>query len=91
MRVRVKLRREGGAYRQPYGLGHTATGQLSMGHRDASGRMVPVLRLLGAERPWPDLFEPRLTSWMGNEFKFVGYEREDRAWVLQEWDCELLG
>lgn len=50
---------------------------------DASGRRVSVLRLLGTDRPWRDLFEPRLVSWMGGEFKFVGYERDNRAWVLQ--------
>jgi hypothetical protein len=49
-----------------------------------------VLRLVGAERRWPELFEPKLVSWSGDEFKFIGFERMDRAWVLQEWDCELL-
>jgi hypothetical protein len=61
-----------------------------MGPRDASGRVVPVLRLVGAERRWPELFEPKLVSWSGDEFKFTGFERMDRAGVLQEWGRELL-
>ena len=66
-------------------------GQLSLVYREGShGKNVPALQLLGLERPWPLLFEPRITALMGNEFKFIGWERCDRAWVLQEWDCELL-
>jgi hypothetical protein len=90
MRVQVRLRREAGEYRQPYGLGHTATGDLHLTHRTADGRRVPLLQLLGANRQWPSLFEPRLVSLMGSEFSFIGLERHDRAWVLQQWDCELL-
>jgi hypothetical protein len=90
MRVRVRLRREGGAYRQPRDRSSTATGQLSLSYREAQERRVPVLALLGTKADWPRLFEPRLTAWAGSEFKFLGLEREDRAWVLQEWACELL-
>ena len=92
MRVQVRLRRDGGVYRQPYGQGHTGVGQLAMVYRPGShDRPVPVLRLLGVGRAWPELFEPRLVDWMGKEFKFLGWERYGRAWVLQEWDCEVLG
>lgn len=42
-----------------------------------------MLRLL-SDRPWPELFEPRLVEWMRNEFKFLGLERCERSWVLQE-------
>jgi hypothetical protein len=90
MRVKVQLRREGGAYCPPYGKGDTAIGQLSLMHRDASGRKVACPAPGGAERAWPDLYEPRLAAWGGNEFKFLGYERLDRAWVMQEWECEVL-
>jgi hypothetical protein len=86
----VRLRREGGAFRQPYGLGHTATGDLHLTYRTASGRRVPLLQLLGTERQWPALYEPKLVSMLGTNFSFLGFERDDRAWVMQQWDCELL-
>ena len=74
-----------------YGHGHTGVGSLSLVYEPgAHDRPVPVLQLLGAGRPWPELFEPRLSAWMGDEFKFIGWERCDRAWVLQEWDCEVI-
>jgi hypothetical protein len=25
-----------------------------------------------------------------NVLRFVGFERADGAWVMQEWECELL-
>lgn len=90
MRVQVELRREGGAYRAQHGERLRAIGQLSLSYRTANGRRVPVLHLLGSDRGLPSLFEPRLVAWAGAEFKFLGFQRDDRAWVLQEWDCELL-
>jgi hypothetical protein len=86
------LRREGGAHRQPYGLGHTATGDLYLTHRTVENRRVALLQLIGADRAqWPNLYEPRLISLAAKHIKFLGFERHDgRAWVLQEWDCELL-
>jgi hypothetical protein len=90
MRVKVRLRREGGAYRQPYGLGHTAIGDLFLAHKTKDGRRVPLLQLLGANQQWPNLYEPRLIAWCAGEFKFIGLERHGNAWVLQQWDCEAL-
>jgi hypothetical protein len=90
MRVRVRLRREGGAFRQPYGQAHSATGDLHLTHRTAEGRKVAMLHLLGADRQWPSLFDPRLIALGAREFSFIGFERHERAWVLQQWDCELL-
>jgi hypothetical protein len=90
MKVKVRLRREGGAYRPPYGHGHTATGDLHLTHRTADGRRIPLLQLLGAERQWPNLFEPKLVSLGARQFCFLGFERSGDAWVLQQWDCELL-
>ena len=26
----------------------------------------------------------------GQQLVFVGYERHDKAWVLQEWECEVI-
>jgi hypothetical protein len=89
MRARVMLRREGGAHRQPYGLGHTATGDLYLTYRTVQNRRVAVMQLLGSDLGnWPNLYEPRLLALSTNRMKFVGFERfEERAWVLQEWDC----
>lgn len=90
MKIRVRLRREGGAYRQPYGQGHTATGDLRLTHRTTDGRRIPLLQLLGADRQWPNLYEPRLIGLDGGGLAFIGFERCGNAWVLQQWDCELL-
>jgi hypothetical protein len=90
MHVRVRLRREGGAHRPPYGQGHSATGDLHLTHRSADGRRIPLLQLLGADRRWPNLYEPRLVALSAREFGFIGFERHGQAWVLQQWDCELL-
>jgi len=90
MQVRVRLRREAGAYRQPFGQGHTASGDLHLTHRTKDGRKIPVLQLLSADRQWPNLYEPRLVALSAREFAFIGLERHDQAWVLQQWDCELL-
>jgi hypothetical protein len=90
MKVRVRLRREGGAFRPSYGQGHTATGDLFLTHRTADGRKVPLLQLLGADRSWPSLYEPRMVFLSGREFGFLGFERCNRAWVMQQWDCELV-
>ena len=86
------LRREGGAHRQPYGQGHTATGDLHLTHRTIENRRIALLQLLSADRArWPNLNEPRMLELSAKTIKFLGFERhEGRAWVLQQWDCELL-
>ena len=86
------LRREGGAHRQPYGQGHTATGDLHLTHRTIENRRIALLQLLSADRAhWPNLNEPRLLELSAKMIKFLGSERrEGRACVLQQWDCELL-
>lgn len=90
MKVRVRLRREGGAFRPPYGQGHSATGDLYLTHRTTDGRRVPLLQLLGADRQWPNLYEPKLVALSAQEIQFLGFERSGAAWVMQQWDCELL-
>lgn len=92
MRVRVMLRREGGAHRAPVGQGHTATGDLHLTHRIVRNRSITLLELLGADHAlWPNLYEPKLVTLDAKQMTFLGFERhEDRAWVLQQWDCELL-
>jgi hypothetical protein len=90
MRVRVRLRREGSEWRQPYGLGRTASGDLHLTLRTVDTRRVQKLELIGADRIWPALFDPRLTALSANAFAFIAFERHGNAWVMQQWDCELL-
>ena len=92
MKVRVMLERERGAYRQPYGQRMVATGQLHLTRRRTGGRTIPVavLQLLSADRQWPSLFEPRLADLSADTMRFIGYERDGNAWVMQEWLCEVL-
>ena len=89
MRVTVHLRREGGVFRQPYGLGGKASGDLHLTHVTADGRKIPALQLLGADQRIPRLFEPRVVELSADKIRFLGFERVERAWVMQEWDCEL--
>ena len=90
MRATVKLRRDKGAHRAQYSPGCMCTGDLYLTYRANGNRRVAVLQLLGAERIWPNLFEPRLVALHARQLTFIGYEREDNAWHLQEWDCDLL-
>jgi len=90
MRVQVRLRREAGASRAVFGQGHTCTGDLFLTYRSEANRRVGVLQLLGADKQWPNLMEPRLVNLGGQQLVFLGYERHGRAWVLQEWECEVL-
>jgi hypothetical protein len=90
MRVRVNLRRDQGRPRQPYGQSGAATGDLLLSQVTANGRKVHCLQLLGADRACPRLFEPRLVALSTNIIRFVGFERTEDAWVMQEWECELL-
>lgn len=90
MRAKVSLRREAGKARPPYGQRASATGDLHLTYVTAHGRKVQALQLLGADRDCPRLFEPRLVDLSTNILRFVGFERLDDAWVMQEWECELL-
>lgn len=49
-----------------------------------------MLQLINADRQWPNLFEPRLVALSAKEFGFIGFERHGQAWVLQQWECELI-
>ena len=74
----------------PTGPKDTATGDLHLTYRAARNRRVAVLQLLGADRISPNLYERRLVDLSANRFRFIGRERAGKAWVLQEWVCELL-
>ena len=38
----------------------------------------------------PSLFDPKIKSVLGNEIRIVGLEKHEGAWVLQEWNCEIV-
>lgn len=90
MRVRVNLRREKGKPLPPYGQRLTATGDLHLTYITANGHKVQALQLLSANRDCPRLFEPRLMALSTNVLRFVGFERDQDAWHMQEWECEVL-
>lgn len=39
----------------------------------------------------PHLYDPKIKSVFENEIRIVGLEKVDSAWVLQEWNCEVIG
>lgn len=90
MRVQVELERHKGAYRPQHGLKEMGTGDLHLTYRTAGNRRVAVLKLIAADRQWPNLFDPRLVDLSANRMRFIGYERDDQAWHLQEWLCEIV-
>jgi hypothetical protein len=49
-----------------------------------------VLQLLGADKQWPSLYDPKLVDLSANRMRFVGAERQGNAWHVQEWVCELV-
>lgn len=38
----------------------------------------------------PKLFDAKFKSVFGNEIRVVGIEKVEGAWVVQEWNCEIL-
>jgi hypothetical protein len=90
MRVRVILEREAGVYVPAMGPKNAGTGDLYLTYRTARNRKVAVLQLIGADRAWPSLYEPRLVDLAANRMRFVGHEKAGEAWVVQEWICELV-
>jgi len=88
MRVTVRLRREHGRPRPPVGQKQAAVGDLHLAYVTANGRKVQALQVLGAD--CPRLFEPRLVALSTNVMRFIGFERAEGAWHLQEWEIELL-
>lgn len=89
MRVTVSLERERGQHRPSLGLRDTCAGDLHLTYRTTNNRKVPVLQLLGAQRRFPNLYDPKLVDLSGNMLRFIGYEAVEGAWVMQEWRCEL--
>jgi hypothetical protein len=90
MRVKVVLEREAGVFKPSYGPKEAGTGDLHLAYRTARNRRVPVLKLIGADRAWPNLYDPKLVDLSANRMRFVGAERVGEAWHMQEWICEVL-
>lgn len=89
MRVKVRLERERGMYQAAYAA-KSAAGDLHLTYRTSANRRVSVLQLLGAERQFPSLYDPKLIELSGSTLRFVGYEQVESAWVLQEWICDVV-
>ncbi len=51
---------------------------------------MAVLQLLGADKKWPNLYEPRLVDLSADRMRFIGFERVDTGWHMQEWICTTL-
>ena len=91
MRVRVSTRRNGGRTLRWNEKPAAFEGTLLSTRQGAEDRKVVVLSVGDLEPHGPTLYEPRLVAVLGNELRFVGLEKHDQAWVLQEWNCEILG
>lgn len=89
MRVRVILEREKGEFIASYGPKDVGVGDLCLTYRTSGNRRVAVLKLIAANRPWPNLYDPKLVDLSAGKMRFVGAERCGRAWHVQEWICEL--
>lgn len=90
MKVRVTLERERGEFRPASWPKDAGTGDLYLTYRTTQNRRVAVLQLIGADRRWPNLYEPRIVSLAAERMRFLGFERVDKAWHMQEWICEVL-
>jgi hypothetical protein len=90
MLVRVNLERERGESRASFGAKDAGTGDLYLTYRTHENRRVAVLQLLGADKQWPSLYDPKLVDLSANKLRFVGSEKVGAAWMVQEWVCELL-
>jgi hypothetical protein len=87
----VVLERERGAFRPSFRDPKcAATGDLRLTYRTARNHKVAVLQLLGCDKKWPSLFDPRLVDLSADRMRFIGYEADEQAWHMQEWICELL-
>lgn len=90
MRVRVTLERERGTFRPSYGKKDMGEGDLHLTYRSVRNRRVALLQLLGCDRQWPNLYDPKLVDLSAERMRFIGYENDAQAWFMQEWICEVL-
>ena len=90
MRVRVLPRRIGGRSLTWNQKPKEYQGTLLGMRKSTEDRMVVVLFLGGSDENGPHLYDPRVTSVLGDEIRVVGLEKHEQAWVLQEWQMEIL-
>lgn len=90
MQVRIKLMRNAGRWLTWNQKPREFSGKLSAGLHGKDERQVHTLFIVLPDDSSIKLFEPRITSVAGNELRIVGMEKVDSAWVLQEWECEIL-
>lgn len=90
MRVRVTTRRKAGRLLQWNGVPEIYEGELAAVREVAEDRSVIMLVVHIGAPGGPRLVEPKLVSTFGREVRFTGLEKVDGAWVLQEWNCEIL-
>jgi len=67
----------------------TFEGELLITRKGLDDRPTRALFVAGLENT-PYLFKPELTECMGNEVRYSGLEKHEGAWVLQEWNVEIL-
>lgn len=89
MRVKVMLVREEGQLHVP--VRRRGYGDLWLKHEKSVGenKTYEVLEALGSG--FPKLYEPRATYITAGMIRFIGYERVDKVWYMQEWYCEIDG
>jgi len=87
MRVKVMLVREEGQLHVP--VRRRGYGDLWLKHERSVGedKTYEVLEALGSG--FPKLYEPRVTYITAGMIRFIGYERIDKVWYMQEWHCEI--
>lgn len=91
MKVRISPRRIGGRSLTWNQKPKVYQGTLLSTRKTTDDRMVVVLFLGGQEKDaGPHLYDPRVTSVLGDEMRIVGLEKHEQAWVLQEWQMEIL-
>lgn len=88
MRAKIRIMRQQGELRQP--IGQERECELWLRHEKLPGedRTVPVLRTIGDDRH--AMYDPRVTYVTAGTIRFMGMEREGRAWHVQEWSCDLV-
>ena len=85
MEVKITLMRNAGRWLTWNQKPRVFTGQLMAFRVEKDDAMVAAIGIPDAK-----LYDPKIKAVAGNELTIVGLERDDYAWVLQEWKCEIL-
>jgi hypothetical protein len=87
MEVRISMMRNAGRWLTWNQKPREFAGQLSAYRVEKDDSQMAAICILGG----PTLHDPKIKSITGNELTIVGLEKVERAWVLQEWKCEIVG